>query len=101
MLEDRRLLTVSLPEFSSINSSNSGSGSGASDFTEMSLSGDGRFPVFSSNASDLVAGDLNNAQDVFLRDLQLGTTTLISRFLGGESANSSSNQLLSARMDNT
>jgi hypothetical protein len=90
MLEDRRLLTVSLPEFLSINNSNSGSGSGASDFTEMSLSGDGRFKVFSSHAADLVAGDLNNAQDVFLRDLQLGTTILVSRATEGGTANSSS-----------
>jgi len=34
-----------------------------------SLSGDGRFVVFSSDADNLVAGDTNNRYDVFVRDL--------------------------------
>lgn len=43
-----------------------------------SLSSDGRYAVFVSNASDLVAGDANGKSDVFARDLQTGTTTLVS-----------------------
>jgi Tol biopolymer transport system component len=43
------------------------------------VSGDGRFVVWSTNASNLVAGDTNGTWDVFLRDMVTGTTTLISR----------------------
>jgi Tol biopolymer transport system component len=46
--------------------------------TEPSISGDGRYVAFTSSANDLVAGDTNNAQDVFVRDLQTGTTILVS-----------------------
>ncbi len=46
--------------------------------TEPALSADGRYVAFSSSADNLVPGDTNRAQDVFLRDLQAGTTTLIS-----------------------
>ena len=42
------------------------------------ISADGRFVAFASDASDLVANDTNGANDVFVRDLQLGTTTLVS-----------------------
>jgi Tol biopolymer transport system component len=43
------------------------------------ISRDGRFVAFSSNASDLTANDTNGGtSDVFVRDLQLGTTTLVS-----------------------
>ena len=34
--------------------------------------------AFQSGASDLVANDTNGTTDVFVRDLQLGTTTLVS-----------------------
>ncbi|MGA9452258.1 MAG: hypothetical protein WBW41_13045 [Verrucomicrobiia bacterium] len=46
--------------------------------TGPSISGDGRYVAFSSSADDLVPNDTNNAQDVFVRDLQAGTTTLVS-----------------------
>lgn len=42
------------------------------------ISADGTKVLFSSHASDLVAGDANNAGDVFLRDMATGTTTLVS-----------------------
>jgi Tol biopolymer transport system component len=45
---------------------------------EPAISGNGRYVAFSSYASDLVAGDTNNAQDVFVRDLVSGSTTLVS-----------------------
>ena len=41
-------------------------------------SDDGRFVAFSSNGSDLVPGDTNNATDVFVRDRELGVTKRIS-----------------------
>lgn len=42
------------------------------------LSGDGRFVVFDSEASDLVANDTNGVGDVFVRDLVLDTTQRVS-----------------------
>jgi Tol biopolymer transport system component len=42
------------------------------------LSADGRFVAFQSLASDLVANDSNKTNDVFVRDLVSGTTTLVS-----------------------
>jgi Tol biopolymer transport system component len=45
---------------------------------DPAMSGDGRFIVFTSGADNLVAGDTNGASDVFLRDLQAGTTTILS-----------------------
>ncbi|WP_155892328.1 hypothetical protein [Conexibacter woesei] len=52
--------------------------SSAGSATAGAISADGRFVVFSSTASNLVAGDANGARDVFLRDRQTGTTTLVS-----------------------
>jgi hypothetical protein len=48
-----------------------------------SLSRDGRFLVFTSEASDLVDGDTNGVSDVFLRDMETGAISLIDRGLGG------------------
>ena len=45
---------------------------------EPGMSVDGRWVVFSSIATNLVAEDNNNAQDVFVRDLEAGVTTLVS-----------------------
>lgn len=42
------------------------------------VSADGRWLVFASEATDLVAGDTNASRDIFLRDRKLGTTTLVS-----------------------
>jgi hypothetical protein len=42
-----------------------------------SISANGRFVVFTSVASNLVAGDTNSVDDVFFRDRQLGTTTRV------------------------
>jgi hypothetical protein len=43
-----------------------------------SISADGRFVVFDSNASNLVAGDTNGAYDVFIHDRLTGTTERVS-----------------------
>ncbi|MDX3854851.1 S8 family serine peptidase [Streptomyces sp. AK02-01A] len=44
---------------------------------EQSISADGRYVAFQSNATNLVAGDTDGATDVFVHDRQTGTTTLI------------------------
>lgn len=51
------------------------------------ISGDGRFVVFQSTASNLVANDGNAQQDVFVRDRQWGTTERISVASDGSEAN--------------
>ncbi|MBK8172541.1 MAG: hypothetical protein IPK60_19685 [Sandaracinaceae bacterium] len=42
------------------------------------VSADGRFVLFSSDATNLVAGDTNSTTDVFLRDTMFGTTERVS-----------------------
>jgi TolB protein len=42
------------------------------------ISGDGRYVVFQSKASDLVLNDTNGFTDIFVRDRQLGQTLLVS-----------------------
>lgn len=43
-----------------------------------SMTPDGRYITFVSEASNLVAGDSNKIADVFVRDMQLLTTTMVS-----------------------
>jgi Tol biopolymer transport system component len=52
-----------------------------------SISGDGRFVAFQSSAHDLVTGDVNGVSDIFVRDLWLGATQLVSINAMGEQAN--------------
>src|SRR6476469_1450762 len=74
-LEDRRLLSVSL--------ASQGPGGVPAAIPGVpaanpAISDDGRFVVFASSASNLVAGDDNNVADIFVRDRTSGTTTLVS-----------------------
>jgi TolB protein len=46
--------------------------------TGASMSADGRYVVFDSEARNLVTGDTNGARDIFVRDTVDGTTTLVS-----------------------
>jgi Tol biopolymer transport system component len=55
-----------------------------------SISADGRFVVFVSEASNLVKGDGNGAADVFLHDTATGTTELVSRRPDGKPGNAAS-----------
>lgn len=43
-----------------------------------SISGDGRYVVFASEASNLVVNDTNGAADIFIHDLQTGITSGVS-----------------------
>jgi Tol biopolymer transport system component len=58
-----------------------GSGTGGSQ--DPSISADGRYVAFSSDAAGLVPGDTNGAQDLFVRDLSAGTTVRVSVASGG------------------
>lgn len=54
------------------------------------MSPDGRYVVFTSDASDLVAGDTNGWSDIFVRDLVAGTTVLASQSTSGVEGNADS-----------
>ncbi len=58
--------------------------------SQLSVSAGGRYVLFTSFATNLVAGDTNNNWDVFLRDRQLGTTDRVSLSTGGVQGNSDS-----------
>jgi hypothetical protein len=54
------------------------------------ISGDGRYVAFYSGAANLVSGDTNNVEDIFVRDRQAGTTVRVSLASGGAQANGAS-----------
>jgi Tol biopolymer transport system component len=63
---------------STLVSASTGGGIGNGVSGDASISADGRWVVFSSDASNLVAGDTNGVFDVFRRDMSSGTTTRVS-----------------------
>lgn len=65
-----------------------GQGNGRSDLP--SISRDGRYVAFYSEASNLVAGDTNGKADAFVRDLVAGTTRRVSVASNGAQANNES-----------
>jgi Tol biopolymer transport system component len=60
-----------------------------SGFTEdgVSISGDGRYVAFDSDASNLVPNDTNGRSDVFVHDREAGTTIRVSVAAGGVESN--------------
>ena len=69
---------------------NSTGNQGNSDSEFPSISADGRFVVFESDASNLVPGDTNNSQDIFVRNLLTNTITRVSVDAAGNQGNDSS-----------
>jgi Tol biopolymer transport system component len=67
-----------------------GGGQGNAQSEYPSISSDGRYVAFTSQASNLVASDTNGAFDIFVRDRQSGTTVLVSLGIGGANGNSDS-----------
>jgi Tol biopolymer transport system component len=59
---------------------------------EPSVSASGRLVAFASSASNLVAGDSNGKDDIFVRDQATGTVLLVSRATNGELGNGNSAQ---------
>lgn len=55
-----------------------------------SISGNGRYVAFSSASYNLVAGDTNNQDDIFVRDRVGGVTTRVSVATGGAQATGTS-----------
>jgi hypothetical protein len=69
---------------------NSGGTQGNNGSSNVSVSGDGTLVAFESAATNLVAGDTNGAQDVFVRNRLTGTTIRVSVAGDGTQANGSS-----------
>ena len=84
-VHDRRTGTT---ELVSVASDATTPGNGDSGYPQISA--DGRFVAFLSDASDLVPGDTNGVTDIFVRDLQTGTTERVSVGSSGAQANGQS-----------
>jgi LPXTG-site transpeptidase (sortase) family protein len=54
------------------------------------VSGDGRFVVFHSGAANLVSGDTNGSTDVFIKDMQTGAISILSKSASNVIGNGSS-----------
>jgi Tol biopolymer transport system component len=67
-------------------SANGNGASGNEETSAFAISSDGAFAVFASFAANLVGGDNNGKQDVFLRDLAKKTTERVSVGAGGVQA---------------
>ncbi len=63
---------------------------GNGDSSYNAFSADGRYVAFCSKARNLVSGDTNGHQDVFVRDRQLGITERVSISNTGDQANGDS-----------
>ena len=64
-----------------------GGGEGNDGSYSPAISGDGRYVVFDSDATNLVADDTNGAADVFMHDLVTGVTTRVSVSNSGDQGN--------------
>lgn len=93
-------IQTSTLELVSVNSAGTAAGNAQSEGYRVSVSRDGRFVAFHSDATDLVTGDSNGRRDVFLRDRQAGTTELISQATDGTQANGISSVYLGEISDN-
>ena len=81
-------LTTGAIERVSTNELGNQGNSRSSDYT--SISADGRYVAFNSDASNLVPGDTNGTTDVFVKDVTTGTITRVSTDDAGYQGNSGS-----------
>ena len=89
--DKRDIFVVDRTQDSIVRASLSTSGAQAtSSCGEPSISGDGRYVVFSSSPPPWSAGMPTAKQDIFLRDLQTNQTTLVSVSTSGVQANDDS-----------
>ena len=86
-LEGRRLLAVNVVSVVDNTATPGNAGS-----FEPSVSANGRFVAFSSEANNLAADDANNARDVYLHDRNTGDTILVSHATGGGAGNGVSDE---------
>jgi len=83
------LLPTAFPTVTLASTTGSSSANGYSD--NPSLSADGRYTAFASDASNLVAGDTNTTRDIFIFDSQNNTVRRLNRSQQGAQANGPSN----------
>jgi hypothetical protein len=77
-------------------SSTGAQGNGTSYAYPTTISNDGRYVTFTSEATDLVPGDTNGSSDIFVRDLKLHKTKRVSvNSAGAQSDGASSNTIIS------
>lgn len=69
-----------------------GDGASGANGNASGTSEHGRYVVFASSASDLIANDTNGQQDIFVRDMVTGRTTLASVGPGGVQGNGDSRE---------
>jgi Tol biopolymer transport system component len=67
-----------------------GTNGGNWDSFPVGISTNGRYVLFETGASDLIAGDTNNASDVLMRDMLAGTNILVSAATNGLPGNDDS-----------
>ena len=65
-------------------SQSSGGTAGNGNSLQASVSGDGGYVAFASDATNLIGADANGVRDIFLRDVAGGTTILVSRSTGAQ-----------------
>ncbi|MEV4506400.1 TolB family protein [Streptomyces klenkii] len=75
-------------------------GSKVAVLTDVGLSPDGRYALFMSANSDIVAGDTNHTADAFATDLRTGVTRRLSVAAGGAEANGMSYGHVAMSADN-
>ena len=74
-------------------SSDSAGNQGNNLSVNASISADGRYVAFLSRATNLVAGDTNSRDDIFVKDMDTGVTTRVSTDSSGVQGNGSANTL--------
>lgn len=77
-----RDMQTNVTKLVSVNAAGTASGNGTC-YEAGSVSADGRYVAFQSAASNLVANDSGTITDVFLRDIQVGTTIRLSTNTAG------------------
>ena len=80
-LRDRQLGVTTL-----VTADAAGAGTGAAESAVPRLSADGRFVLFDSRGDVFVPGDLNRGYDVFVRDMEVPATELVSHAAPGVAA---------------
>jgi Tol biopolymer transport system component len=82
---------VQTRETTRVSLSNAGAQANGDSFAPA-ISADGRYVAFASAATNLVDGDTNDVNDVFVRDRQTNTTTRVSVGVDGAQPNGGSDQ---------
>jgi len=82
MLEHRHLLSIDLVSAAASGEIGNAGGTtghtGDTAYNPAVISTDGRYVAFTSGSTNLVENDANGQTDVFVKDLQTGTVTLVS-----------------------